>query len=118
MPKPQPHSLCAALLLLHFLLLSSIRGATSIPDPKSGESGKSVCAGKIGECAAEEEAMDSESNRRALQMRRRYISYDTLRRDMVPCYRPGASYYNCKAAGVANSYSRGCEIITRCARGD
>ncbi|KAG6422990.1 hypothetical protein SASPL_113373 [Salvia splendens] len=111
MPKPQPQSLCA-ILLLHFLLCSSI------PDPKSGEFAKTVCAGKIGECAAGEEVMDSESNRRALQIRRRYISYDTLRRDMVPCDRPGASYYNCKAAGVANSYGRGCEIITRCARGD
>lgn len=83
---------------------------------------KRVCAGKIGECTAAaeeaEELMDSESNRRALLMRRRYISYETLRRDLVPCDRPGASYYNCKAPGVANSYSRGCEMITRCARGD
>ncbi|KAL1536199.1 protein RALF-like 24 [Salvia divinorum] len=106
MPKPQLHSLCA-LLLLHFLIC----GGISVADLNSGELVKSVCS-------AEEELVDSESNRRALLMRRRYISYDTLRRDLVPCDRPGASYYNCKGAGVANSYSRGCEMITRCARGD
>ncbi|PIN08458.1 hypothetical protein CDL12_18963 [Handroanthus impetiginosus] len=82
---------------------------------------KRACAGKIGECstiAMEEEMMDSESNRRVLVMQKRYISYDTLKRDLVPCDRPGASYYNCKGHGVANSYGRGCEMITRCARGD
>ncbi|KAG6393042.1 hypothetical protein SASPL_147272 [Salvia splendens] len=105
MPKPQ---LCA-LLFLHFLIC----GGVSLSDLNSGE-----LAGNISDCAAEEELVDSESDRRALLMRRRYISYDTLRRDLVPCDRPGASYYNCKAAGVANSYSRGCEMITRCARGD
>ncbi|CAA0840403.1 Protein RALF-like 24 [Striga hermonthica] len=62
--------------------------------------------------------MDSESNRRVLFMRKRYISYDTLRRDLVPCDKPGASYYNCRTPGVANSYTRGCSVITRCARGD
>lgn len=77
-----------------------------------------VCAGKIGECPelAAEEEMDSESNRRVLVMRKRYISYETLKRDLVPCGTPGASYYNCRGNGVANPYNRGCEIITRCAR--
>ncbi|KAK6266081.1 hypothetical protein QUC31_016918 [Theobroma cacao] len=60
--------------------------------------------------------MESESNRRVLVMQRRYISYETLRRDMVPCAKPGASYYDCNA-GQANPYNRGCEVITRCARG-
>ncbi|KAK2973615.1 hypothetical protein RJ640_027525 [Escallonia rubra] len=79
---------------------------------------KRVCAGKIGECAAmaEAEEMDSESNRRALLMTRKYISYETLKRDIVPCGTPGASYYNCKPSGQANPYNRGCEVITRCAR--
>lgn len=78
-----------------------------------------VCARKIGECSgvSDEEEMDSESNKRMLFMRRRYISYDTLKRDLVPCLTPGASYYNCKVAGPANAYNRGCEIITRCDRG-
>ncbi|CAK9178236.1 unnamed protein product [Ilex paraguariensis] len=71
---------------------------------------------KIGQCeemVAEEEEMDSEINRRVLMMQKRYISYDTLKRDMIPCNRPGVSYYNCKNAGEANSYNRGCEVITR-----
>jgi len=46
---------------------------------------------------------------------KRYIGYETLRRDMVPCQKPGASYYDCRS-GQANSYSRGCDTITRCAR--
>lgn len=49
-------------------------------------------------------------------MGKRYISYETLRRDVVPCGTPGASYYNCRKNEVANPYNRGCEIITLCAR--
>lgn len=62
-----------------------------------------------------EEIMPSEISRRVMMMRKQYISYGTLRRDMVPCQKPGASYYACRS-GQANSYSRGCNIITRCAR--
>ncbi|KAI3822999.1 hypothetical protein L1987_10602 [Smallanthus sonchifolius] len=65
---------------------------------------------------AEDEMMESESSRRLLLMGKRYISYETLRRDVVPCGTPGASYYNCRESGVANPYNRGCEIITFCAR--
>ncbi|XWS35189.1 hypothetical protein CRYUN_Cryun21dG0104700 [Craigia yunnanensis] len=74
-----------------------------------------VCTKKLEDCLEEQE-MESESNRRVLVMQRRYISYETLRRDMVPCSKPGASYYDCNA-GQANPYNRGCEVITRCARG-
>ncbi|XP_022946007.1 protein RALF-like 24 [Cucurbita moschata] len=75
---------------------------------------KGVCNQKIGECLTEPE-MESEISRRVLMMQKRYISYETLRRDMVPCSRPGVSYYECHP-GPANSYDRGCEVITRCAR--
>ncbi|XVF65331.1 hypothetical protein PTKIN_Ptkin09bG0239400 [Pterospermum kingtungense] len=74
-----------------------------------------VCTKKLEDCLEEQE-MESESNRRVLVMQRRYISYETLRRDMVPCEKPGASYYDCNA-GQAHPYNRGCEVITRCARG-
>ncbi|MFS7899789.1 putative rapid ALkalinization Factor [Helianthus anomalus] len=57
--------------------------------------------------------MESESNRKT---GKRYISYETLRRDAVPCGTHGASYYNCRERGVANPYNRGCEVITFCAR--
>ena len=73
-----------------------------------------VCTKSIGECLNEPE-MDSETNRRILAMQKKYISYDTLKRDMVPCDRAGASYYNCHAR-PAHPYNRGCEVITRCAR--
>ncbi|KAI9075952.1 hypothetical protein K1719_042074 [Acacia pycnantha] len=80
---------------------------------------KRVCTGSIGECLSLRETettmMDSENNRRILAMQKKFISYDTLRRDMVPCDSPGASYYNCHAR-QANPYRRGCEIITTCAR--
>lgn len=79
---------------------------------------KRVCTKSIGECwsLSEPEMMDSETNRRMLAMQKRYISYETLKRDMVPCDRAGASYYNCHAR-QANPYRRGCEVITGCARG-
>ncbi|KAL4386385.1 hypothetical protein GQ457_09G016260 [Hibiscus cannabinus] len=75
-----------------------------------------VCTEKLEDCLEEEE-MESESNRRVLVMQRKYISYETLRRDMVPCANPGASYYDCNGGHQANGYNRGCEVITRCARG-
>ncbi|XP_030533974.1 protein RALF-like 24 [Rhodamnia argentea] len=71
----------------------------------------------IGECVTEPE-MEWEISRRVLaaqQSNKRYISYETLRRDAVPCQRSGASYYNCPG-GQANQYNRGCAIITGCAR--
>ncbi|KVH90923.1 protein RALF-like 24 [Cynara cardunculus var. scolymus] len=108
-----------------FLLFSSIlvhthfkiSSGVSILDPDLvkvdgfDSMGKRVCDG--------DEMMESESSRRrVLLMRKRYISYETLRRDVVPCGTPGASYYNCRANGngIANPYNRGCQIITRCAR--
>lgn len=67
---------------------------------------------KVGDCLSEPE-MDSEISRRVLAMQKKYISYETLKRDLVPCARPGASYYNCHAV-AANPYNRGCDVITRC----
>uniref|UniRef100_A0A6N2MDC4 Uncharacterized protein n=1 Tax=Salix viminalis TaxID=40686 RepID=A0A6N2MDC4_SALVM len=63
------------------------------------------CSEKIGECFEEPE-MESEISRRVLLMQKKYISYGTLRRDLVPCDKPGASYYDCNAR-QAHRYSRG-----------
>ncbi|XP_010457289.1 PREDICTED: protein RALF-like 1 [Camelina sativa] len=74
----------------------------------------SGCHGSIAECiGAEEEEMDSEINRRILATTK-YISYQSLRRNSVPCSRRGASYYNCQNGAQANPYSRGCSAIARC----
>ncbi|KAF3634499.1 rapid alkalinization factor [Capsicum chacoense] len=78
-----------------------------------------ICDGSIGECLAEEGSdeefsVDSESTRRMLAYRRRYISYGALSRNRVPCSRRGASYYNCRPGAQANPYRRGCSAITRC----
>lgn len=61
--------------------------------------------------------LDSEAHKRLLweaTTSRRYISYDALRGDVVPCSRPGVPYYNCRIMTTANPYTRGCESITRC----
>lgn len=84
--------------------------------PQSQSQSQRVCSKSIEDCFTDAELMESESSRRVLVMQKKYISYDTLRRDMVPCDKPGASYYECHS-GQANSYNRGCQIITRCARG-
>ncbi|ERN02184.1 hypothetical protein AMTRI_Chr02g223040 [Amborella trichopoda] len=77
---------------------------------------KQSCEGSIGECLSGEEfAMDSEINRRILATDQ-YISYNALKKNIVPCSKKGQSYYNCRAGGQANPYSRGCSAITRCAR--
>ncbi|KAE8819894.1 rapid alkalinization factor 23-like [Hordeum vulgare] len=49
---------------------------------------------------------------------RRYISYDALRGDAVPCSSPGVPYYNCRDSTTANPYNRGCDSITRCREND
>ncbi|KAL8245611.1 hypothetical protein R6Q59_011869 [Mikania micrantha] len=101
---------------LFFVLVSciffhtQIKISTGVPilnpvSVKKHDLGKRVCA--------EDE---SENSRRVLLMEKKYISYETLRRDVVPCGKPGASYYNCRGNGVANPYNRGCEVITFCAR--
>ncbi|KAL6009313.1 hypothetical protein ACLOJK_022542 [Asimina triloba] len=61
----------------------------------------------------EEMEMDSEINRRILAVQKRYISYGSLRKDAVPCSRPGASYYNCRQM-EGHPYARGCSVITAC----
>ncbi|CAH8324202.1 unnamed protein product [Eruca vesicaria subsp. sativa] len=76
---------------------------------------KTEYTGSIAECsmATAEFEMDSEINRCILATTR-YISYDALRRNTVPCSRRGTSYYNCRRGAQANPYSRGCSAITRC----
>ena len=93
----------------------SILGLDSLKNSEMDVMVKRGCTQNIGECFTETE-MDSETSRRVLVMQKKYLSYETLRRDMTPCGKPGASYYNCNA-GTANPYTRGCEVITRCARG-
>ncbi|TXG72650.1 hypothetical protein EZV62_001229 [Acer yangbiense] len=73
-----------------------------------------VMVNNVEDCLSDPE-MESETSRRVLVMGKRYISYETLGRDMVPCAKPGVSYYACHQ-GQANPYNRGCEVITRCAR--
>ena len=114
--------LCQALFVLFHTNLPLCNGLSSVDlnllkHSEMDVMTRRVCNKSIGECLAEPEVMmDSETNRRVLAMQKRYISYETLKRDMVPCDRAGASYYNCHAR-QANPYRRGCEVITGCARG-
>lgn len=94
------------LILTHF----SICNGSSVLDLNALKGSETDV--KVGDCITEPE-MDSETNRRVLAMQKKYISYETLKKDLVPCARPGASYYNCHAV-AANPYNRGCEVITRC----
>ncbi|KAL6293491.1 hypothetical protein ACE6H2_001633 [Prunus campanulata] len=119
--RPNPMLIsCLSLLLIHthFSIcngvsafdLNSLKGSGIDGMVRAGR----ACNQKIGDCLTEPE-MESETSRRVLAMQKKYISYETLRRDLVPCGKPGASYYNCHAV-AANPYNRGCEVITGCAR--
>ncbi|OEL31196.1 hypothetical protein BAE44_0007786 [Dichanthelium oligosanthes] len=88
-----------------------------------GRGGHCVGLGMEAELEMDLEAeleMDSEAHRRLLweTTSRRYISYDALRGDVVPCSRTGVPYYNCRISTTANPYTRGCESITRCRDAD
>ncbi|KAL4591127.1 hypothetical protein LXL04_004076 [Taraxacum kok-saghyz] len=100
---------------LLFLLFSSIL-LFKISYGVSNINPHSVIKDDLDTMAEDEMTMESESSRRVLLMGKRYITYETLRRDVVPCGTPGASYYNCKrnGNGIANPYNRGCEIIIMC----
>ncbi|XP_072997703.1 rapid alkalinization factor-like [Typha latifolia] len=67
------------------------------------------CQGTLDECLG----IDAGSRRSVLSTTG-YISYDALRRDVVPCSLTGASYYNCQPGAASNPYSRGCSAITQC----
>ncbi|GLT97732.1 hypothetical protein SLE2022_152810 [Rubroshorea leprosula] len=119
MPKLLPiAALHLALLIFHthFSICDgvSVLGLNSAPNSEIDVMVRRVCTTTVEDCLAGPE-MESESSRRVLVMQKKYISYETLKRDLVPCAKPGASYYACNA-GQANPYNRGCEVITRCAR--
>ncbi|KAK4755000.1 hypothetical protein SAY87_008757 [Trapa incisa] len=59
--------------------------------------------------------MDSEIHHRLLAQTR-YISYEALKKNSVPCNRRGQSYYNCNKMKKVNPYKRGCSVITHCKR--
>ncbi|KAF5191553.1 Rapid alkalinization factor [Thalictrum thalictroides] len=82
-----------------------------------GTGGLKTCNGLVGECIDQDEEMsiDSEMVRRSLKTRR-FISYNALRRNSVPCNTRGASYYRCGRASKVNPYRRSCSRITLCAR--
>ncbi|XP_012448497.1 protein RALF-like 4 [Gossypium raimondii] len=61
--------------------------------------------------------MDSETNRWLRNgTKRRYISYEALKRNNVPCHQQGRSYYECSTGKPVNPYTRGCTYATRCRR--
>ncbi|KAK1431004.1 hypothetical protein QVD17_14193 [Tagetes erecta] len=61
----------------------------------------------------EEMMMESETARRVLAGKR-YISYNAMAKNNIPCNQRGQSYYDCNRKGQANPYTRGCNVITRC----
>lgn len=126
--NPRTTTLSLPLLLLLLLFFFHTHLAVCNAVPVLGTRGEIDVALKrarpqsVRDCLSEAEAetaaddLEAEASRRVLLVQqKKYISYETLRRDMVPCTTAGASYYNCHA-GTANPYNRGCEVITYCAR--
>ncbi|EAY83408.1 hypothetical protein OsI_38624 [Oryza sativa Indica Group] len=122
----------AARFLAVLLLVLAVAAASSAAASLAGSGDRHLqlgmlstggeCRGTVGECLeggdvdGEEGELGSasgEAHRRVLAGRG-YISYQSLRRDSVPCSRRGASYYNCRPGASANPYHRGCSRITRC----
>ncbi|KAL5204737.1 hypothetical protein ABZP36_009608 [Zizania latifolia] len=96
------------------ILLPSLMAVVAVLLLIQGQGGQCMTSLEMGM----EMEMDSEAHRRLLweasSSNRRYISYDALRGDVVPCSRQGVPYYNCRIMTTANPYTRGCESITRC----
>lgn len=83
-----------------------------------------MCSGLwVSNCITKGEMISTElssskgnSKRRNLATGKRYISYDALKKNNVPCNRKGTSYYNCQSHQKTNPYKRGCSTITHCYR--
>ncbi|KAL0897086.1 hypothetical protein Bca101_081047 [Brassica carinata] len=94
---------------IKFLLILVLLTLAVVAESANGQ-------GCIGDDDELEPLMDSETNRRQLAARRRYIGYDALKIYNVACNRRGQSYYDCKKRKRANPYRRGCSAITHCYR--
>ncbi|XP_042471486.1 rapid alkalinization factor-like [Zingiber officinale] len=119
-PSPNMHPLLPLFLLL--LLLQQQQTSA-----ESAAAGALACGGNgngRGSCLVEqgmavEMELSSEESRRLLWAvtEKKYISYDALKGDSVPCSKPGVPYYNCHTFPTAGPYTRGCQVISGC-RGD
>ncbi|KXT09021.1 hypothetical protein AC579_10188 [Pseudocercospora musae] len=47
----------------------------------------------------------------------KFISYETLQGNSVPCSRSGATFYNCRPGAQANPYTRPCSAAEQCRGG-
>ncbi|XP_022138044.1 protein RALF-like 32 [Momordica charantia] len=76
------------------------------------------CNGSIAECYVEEEMlMESEISRRFLEQQKKYISYDTLKKDQPACQGGKGKPYTKSESCLpppSNPYDRGCKPIYRC----
>ncbi|KAE8711793.1 Protein RALF-like 19 [Hibiscus syriacus] len=95
----------------HQLGWSNVSEHGSLPKPCATQ----TCDGLSGECKENMDESISDETARSLAGKR-YISYRALRQNAVPCNQRGRSYYNCGASGAVNPYTRGCSVITLCAR--
>ncbi|KAK4770782.1 hypothetical protein SAY87_031314 [Trapa incisa] len=98
------------------LLLAAVAECSSINADLIGQRYSLISSGRgLGGLDPEEMLMDSEINRRQLAASR-YISYEALKKNSIPCNRRGQSYYNCNKMKKINPYRRGCSVITHCKR--
>lgn len=127
-PNPNPHSTkhTTMVLKLGLALMMAATAMLASALPTSGASSDmkwvlpmhAPCNGRVGDCidAEEEMLMESETTKRQLWERNRYISNEAMKKNNIPCNQAGQSYYNCQGNQAANPYRRGCSAITHCAR--
>ncbi|XP_026419785.1 protein RALF-like 19 [Papaver somniferum] len=112
---------CTIFFLLAMACLIAESSISASPDDMVEgvtRSSTQTCNGLIGECIDEENElmMDSKISRRSLFQPKRHISYEALKKNRAYCGKPGMSYYDCHKPKQANPYTRGCSILTHCAR--
>ncbi|XP_074560039.1 protein RALF-like 24 [Curcuma longa] len=115
------HFLLPPLLLL-FLLHQTTAKTSAVAELPRGRNSNADADANGGGCLVEHDLeleMSSEESRRLLWAvtEKKYISYEALKGDVVPCSKPGVPYYNCHVFPRASPYTRGCQIISGC-RGD
>ncbi|XP_042385968.1 rapid alkalinization factor-like [Zingiber officinale] len=118
------HFLLLPPLLLLFLLHQTTAKSSAVAELPCGRNAdaNSNADADGGGCLVEHDLdleLSSEESRRLLwaATEKKYISYEALKGDVVPCSEPGVPYYNCHVFPRASPYTRGCQIISGC-RGD
>ncbi|CAN1845507.1 Protein RALF-like 4 [Linum perenne] len=104
------------LLLIALIMLLTTRSEAQMGTTEAQMGARVLSESGLGNKVMKKLRQTTKIARRGLQQRDRYISYEALQANNIPCGKHGNSYYNCSYRQRANPYTRGCTEATGCFR--